>query len=92
MQDTEQTAFGSLVATTVEKQWHDDNNDERILSVTVIDSYQHDDETYTAKYLYGTNACHKVCYKDEMSVEEQDSLLKANFDQYNNIHEYERAK
>ena len=92
MQDTEYTAFGSLVALTVAERCHDDKNDKRILSVIVIDSYQHANVTYTAKYIYGINACREVCYKDKMSVEEHDSLLKAKFDQYNNIHEDERAK
>ena len=56
MQDTEQTVFGSLVAPAVAERWHDDNNDKMIWSVTVIDSYQHPDANYTAKYLYGVNA------------------------------------
>ena len=63
MQDTKHTAFGSLVDLEVAKRWHDDNNDERSSSVKVIDSYQHADATYTAKYLYSTNACRKVYYK-----------------------------
>ena len=64
MQDTKHTAFGSLVDLEVAKRWHDDNNDERSSSVKVIDSYQHADATYTAKYLYSTNACRKVYYKN----------------------------
>ena len=58
----------------------------------MIDSYQHDNATYTAKYLYSVNACRKVWYKDEISVEERDFLLKETFDQYNNMHEDEKAK
>ena len=92
MRDTEQTAFGSLVAPAMAERWHDDDNDEKSSSVTVIDSYKYADATYTDKYLYGVNACRKVCYKDEMSVEERASLLKARFDQYKNIHEDENAK
>ena len=57
MRDTEQTAFGSLVAPAMAERWHDDDNDERSSSVTVIDSYQQAYATYTAKYLYGVNGC-----------------------------------
>ena len=46
------------------------------------------DATYTARYLYGVNACREVCYKEKISVEERASLLEAKFDQYNNIHDY----
>ena len=53
----------------------------------MIDSYQHANATYTAEYLYGVNACRRICYKDEILVEEQDYLLRAKFDQYNNMHE-----
>ena len=62
--DTKHTGFVSLVALVVAERWNDDDNDERISSVTVIDSYQHTDETYTAKYLYGVNSCCEVCYKE----------------------------
>ena len=87
MQDIKHTVFWSLVALEVAERWHDDDNDKRSSSVTVIDSYQHANAIYTAKYLYGVNAFREVCYKDEISVEEQAYLSKAKFDQYNNIHE-----
>ena len=61
---TERTAFGSLVAPAVAEWWHDDDNAERNLSFKLIDSYQRADATYTAKYLYGANACRKVYYKE----------------------------
>ena len=69
MQDTEHTAFGSLVDPEVAERWHDDDNDERSSSVKVIESHKHADATYTAKYLYGVNACREVFYKEKMSVE-----------------------
>ena len=80
---TERTAFGSLVAPAVAEWWHDDDNDESNLSFKLIDSYQRADATYTAKYLYGVNACRGVFYKDKMSVEERVYSLKEKFDQYN---------
>ena len=85
--DTKHTGFVSLVALVVSERWHNDNNDKRSSSVTVIDSYQHANATYPAEYLYGVNACRRICYKDEILVEEQDYLLRAKFDQYNNMHE-----
>ena len=56
-----------MVDPAVIERWHDDDNDERISSVTVVFSYQHADATYTAKYIYGVNACREVYYREKVS-------------------------